>query len=183
MKISETSYSEGSFTYVMRTADLRDAAQLSKVRVKIDDETENMDRAKGEDFIDEHEFAKLILADERARRNLFLVAAVQDKIIGYSRCAGSELRRTTHRIEFGVCVLKDYWGHHVGTRLLDRSIAWADQQGIRKITLNVLETNTHAIALYKKMGFAVEGVLREDKKLSDGNYYSTMIMGRLNNCD
>jgi len=47
--------------------------------------------------------------------------------------------------------------------------------------LNVLETNTNAITLYKKMGFAVEGLLREDKKLSDGNYYSTIIMGRLNN--
>lgn len=46
--------------------------------------------------------------------------------------------------------------------------------------LNVIETNEKAISLYQKNGFAVEGVLKKDKRLSDGNFYNTIVMGRLN---
>ncbi|GEM_PF-6958597 len=47
--------------------------------------------------------------------------------------------------------------------------------------LNVLETNDKAIMLYQKYGFEVEGILKKDKLLSDGNYYHTIIMSRLKN--
>jgi RimJ/RimL family protein N-acetyltransferase len=138
-----------------------------------------MDRESGEAFMDEAEFAQLIQEDEDAVRNLFLVSVVGDQIVGYSRCEGSTLKRLAHKVEFGVCVLSDYWGHQVGTNLLTQSISWADQQGIEKVSLKVLETNTKAIALYQKMGFEVEGILKKDKKLSDGNYYNTIIMGKI----
>ena len=74
--------------------------------------------------------------------------------------------------------LKEFWGYGIGKNLLKQSIAWADSTGITKITLNVLETNEKAIALYKKLGFAIEGTLRNDKILSDGKYYNTIVMGR-----
>jgi ribosomal protein S18 acetylase RimI-like enzyme len=44
----------------------------------------------------------------------------------------------------------------------------------------VLETNDKAIRLYQNYGFEVEGVLKKDKLLSDGNYYNTIVMGRFN---
>jgi len=44
--------------------------------------------------------------------------------------------------------------------------------------LNVLETKDKAIHLYKKLGFEIEGVLKKDKRLSDGNYYNIIVMGR-----
>lgn len=46
------------------------------------------------------------------------------------------------------------------------------------MTLQVLETNEAAIHLYEKLGFEIEGVLKKDKLLSDGNYYNTLMMGR-----
>jgi len=36
-----------------------------------------------------------------------------------------------------------------------------------------------AIELYRKNGFEVEGVLKDDKYLSDGKYYNTVMMGRV----
>lgn len=83
-----------------------------------------------------------------------------------------------HKVEFGVGVLKDYWGCGIGKNLLKESITWADSNGIKKITLNVLETNEKAIKLYEKSGFMIEGILKNDKILSDGNYYHTIVMGR-----
>lgn len=90
------------------------------------------------------------------------------------------MKRFAHKVEFGVCILKDYWGFCIGTNLLKESIAWADSNGINKITLNVLETNDTAINPYKKFGFKIEGILENDKILSDGQYYSTVVMGRFN---
>lgn len=151
---------------------------MSAVRLQIDGETEYLDREKGEAFIDAPGFEQLIQNDAEKRTNLFLVAVAHERIVGFSRCEGNSLKRFSHKIEFGVCVLKEFWGYGIGKNLLKESIAWADSNGIKKITLRVLETNEKAIALYKNLGFEIEGILKNDKILSDGNYYNTILMGR-----
>lgn len=165
--------------YLVRSATIKDAKNLSEVRLQIDGETENLDREQGEAYIDEAGFEQMITIDSVSERNLFLVAEVEGRIAGFSRCEGSELKRTSHKIEFGIGVLKEYWGYGIGKNLLAESLIWADANEITKITLNVLEANQKAIELYKKFGFEVEGILKNDKRLSDGNYYHTVMMGRL----
>lgn len=167
--------------YIIRSASKEDAKSLSEVRLQIDSETENMDREKGEAFIDEAGFVQVIKVDTESENNLFLVSEVNERIVGFSRCEGNNLKRTSHKVEFGVCVLEEYWGYGIGQNLLKETIDWADTNKIKKINLNVLETNEKAINLYKKYGFEVEGVLKKDKLLSDGNFYNTVIMGRF--CD
>lgn len=178
MRINSKEYESDHFSHIIRTAIEKDAKDLSEVRLQVDGETENLDREKGEAYIDESGFKQLIKDDIEGSRNLFLVAEVNERIVGFSRCEGTSLKRTSHRVEFGVCVLKEYWGYGIGKNLLNESIHWADSNQIKKITLNVLETNDKAIELYKKYGFEVEGILKKDKVLSDGNYYNTILMGR-----
>ena len=139
-----------------------------------------MDREQGEAYIDEEGFKRLIKEDTEKSHNLFLVCEVNGKIVGFSRCEGNELKRIAHKVEFGVGIFKDFWGYGIGTNLLKESIRWADANNIKKMTLNVLETNEKAIMLYEKLGFEQEGVLKNDKLLSDGNYYHTIVMGRFN---
>ncbi|WP_260631635.1 GNAT family N-acetyltransferase [Neobacillus niacini] len=158
----------------------QDAKSLSEVRLQIDGETENLDREQGEAYIDETDFKKIIKEDSERVHNLFLVAEVHDRIVGFSRCEGNQLTRTSHKVEFGVCVLKEFWGYGIGKKFLEESVQWADANGIKKMNLNVLETNDKAIKLYQKYGFEVEGILKKDKRLSDGNYYNTVLMGRFN---
>ncbi|HGH7175865.1 TPA: N-acetyltransferase family protein [Bacillus wiedmannii] len=164
--------------YTIRSAVETDAEQLSKIRVQIDGETENMDREAGEGFIDKVGFQKIIKTDSEETKNLFLVAEVDKRIVGFSRCEGSNLKRLTHKVEFGVCILREFWGYRIGKSLLQQSIQWADENEVKKISLQVLETNEAAIQLYKKLGFEVEGILKHDKRLSDGKYYNTVVMGR-----
>lgn len=111
-------------------------------------------------------------------KNLFLVAEVHNRIVGFSRCEGSNLKRLSHKVEFGVCILREFWGYGMGKSLLQQSIQWADENEVKKISLQVLETNEKAIQLYKKLGLEVEGILKNDKKLLDGKYYNTVVMGR-----
>ncbi|MGM7680727.1 GNAT family N-acetyltransferase [Cytobacillus sp. Hm23] len=178
MIISKQEFCEKGLHYTIRSADVQDAQELSELRLQIDGETENLDREKGEAFIDSSGFEEIIKTDSEKERNLFLVAETRNQIVGFARCEGVYLRRFAHKVEFGVGVLKGFWGHSIGKNLLNESIKWADANSIKKMTLNVLEYNEKAVNLYKKLGFVVEGVLINDKMLSDGKYYNTIIMGR-----
>lgn len=180
MRINPKEFYIRNLRYIIRSAIEKDAKNLSEVRLQIDGETENLDREQGEAYIDESGFKQLIKEDTESVSNLFLVAEVNERIVGFSRCEGYKLKRMSHKVEFGVCVLKEYWGYGIGENLLKESIHWADSNDIKKITLNVLETNDKAIRLYEKYGFEVEGILKNDKILSDGNYYNTILMGRFN---
>ncbi|WP_341347491.1 GNAT family N-acetyltransferase [Paenibacillus sp. FSL H3-0469] len=179
MIIDAQEYKNKGLRYMVRSAVPQDAPQLSALRLKVDGETENLDRVQGEGFIDPEGFRSLIAADTASSTNLFLVAEVQDRLAGFARCEGSPLRRLAHLAEFGVGVLQEFWGYGIGRSLLEQSISWAEAIGLEKLSLKVLEGNDKAIRLYESLGFEVEGVLRRDKLLADGQFYSTIVMGRL----
>lgn len=168
-----------SLTWVLRCPTKNDAIELSELRVKIDGETENLDRESGECLLTPEDFTTLIHDDSIAEKAIFLLAEAEGKIVGFARCVGSKLTRFRHKAEFGICILKEYWGHGIGRMLLENILAWADNSGIEKISLNVVQTNTKAIQLYQKYGFVEEGLLIKDRIHRDGNYYNTVIMGRL----
>jgi len=180
MVIDKQKFEVNGMLYTIRSASIADAQELSALRVQIDGETENMDREPGEAFIDVPGFERIIQTDTESPRNLFLVAVAHNRIVGFSRCEGVNLKRFSHKLEFGVCVLKEFWGYGIGKNLLKQSIKWADAAGIKKMTLSVVETNEKAIDLYKRLGFEIEGILKNDRILADGNYYNAIIMGRFN---
>lgn len=179
MIINSQEFKVNELHYTIRSANIKDAQALSDVRLQLDGETENFDREPGEGFIDKQGFEKIIQEDIESPRNLCLVAVVDNRIVGFSRCAGSSLKRFAHKVDFGVGVLMEFWRYGIGKNLLKASIEWADTNDIKKMALTVVETNDKAILLYKKLGFEIEGVLKNDKLLSDGNYYHTIVMGRI----
>ncbi|MFQ3543848.1 GNAT family N-acetyltransferase [Halobacillus rhizosphaerae] len=178
MELQHKQFHNHEVEYWIRSAREEDAKRLSEIRLKIDGETENLDREQGEDYIDEKAFKQLIKEDAQRGNNLFLVSEVNGEIVGYSRCEGKVLKRSAHKAEFGLAILKAFWGLGIGGNLLRETVHWADEAGIKKVTLNVMETNDKAINLYKKFGFVIEGILKKDKQLSDGEFYNTVMMAR-----
>lgn len=168
-------------TWILRCPVNNDALELSIVRTKIDSETENLNREVGEDLLTQRDFEKLIHEDSIADRNLFLIAEFNGKILGFARCEGNTLSRFKHKAEFGICILKDYWGNGIGKVLLENILIWTENVGLKKISLNVVETNISAIKLYKQFGFNEEGLLKNDRIHRDGNYYNTVLMSKLFN--
>ncbi len=118
MYIHKQEYHSKRLSYIIRSAEETDAATLSALRLKIDGETEYMAREQGEGFIDEQGFKELNRTDSRMPRNVFLVAETEGIIVGFARCEGTYLKRSAHKVQFGVCVAKDYWGHGIGKHLL-----------------------------------------------------------------
>jgi RimJ/RimL family protein N-acetyltransferase len=58
-------------------------------------------------------------------------------------------------------------------------IEWAEAHpGIEKLTLGVFATNTRAIALYRKLGFAEEGRQPREVKFGPDDYVDLLLMYR-----
>ena len=108
----------------------------------------------------EEEFIENILMKNNA---LFIIAEVNGKVVGNLNFSGGPRQRTAHIGEFGVSVLKEYWGNGIGEELIKYLIDWSKNSSIiRKINLKVRTDNARGIQLYKKLGFLEEGILKRD---------------------
>jgi ribosomal protein S18 acetylase RimI-like enzyme len=83
-----------------------------------------------------------------------------------------------HRGVFGMGLLPQFRGQGIGTKLIRSALAASRAYGLRRVELTVREHNTGAIELYKKEGFAIEGVQR-DAVLVDGVYENVVCMAIL----
>lgn len=120
---------------------------------------------------------EILEAYAKADNKIFLVAEVDNEIIGCVTFAGGGRERTKHTGEFGISIRQKYWGQGIGTVLLNRLIIWAKDSGIvRKINLRVRSDNERGIKLYTKMGFVKEGLLTRDMH-TNGKFYDSLQMG------
>ncbi len=111
--------------------------------------------------------------------HLILVAEVNKKIVGILDFSNGHRLRIAHTGELGMSLEKAFRNKGIGTLLLKVLIDWAtENETIEKIGLCVHSNNERAIALYKKMGFEVEGIRKRELKYSDQLYIDTIVMGR-----
>lgn len=112
--------------------------------------------------------------------DLFLGVFDESKIIGqlYFRVQHPDHPWVQHIGEFGMTVLKDYWGQGIGTELLRQMEAFASSIGISRIEARVRTTNEQAIALYKKFGYQIEGT-RKMAALINGLFEDELHIAKL----
>lgn len=106
------------------------------------------------------------------------VAFVEDKIVGW--CDISSLHRPVfaHAGCLGIGVIDGYRGTGIGQALIKAALQKAKDIGLTRVELTVRENNLRAIALYKKFGFAIEG-LHPNAVRIDGIYENHISMGLL----
>lgn len=73
-----------------------------------------------------------------------------------------------HVASLAVAVDPEVRRQGVGLALLEGFVAWARARGVEKCTLSVLAHNAPAIALFRRAGFAPEGLRRGQFRLQDG---------------
>ncbi|HEX8927664.1 MAG TPA: GNAT family N-acetyltransferase, partial [Actinomycetota bacterium] len=79
----------------------------------------------------------------------------------------------------GMLVAPGWRGQGLGTALLRAGIAWARGVGAHKVALQVWPHNQAAIALYEKLGFQREGLLRRHYRRRNGELWDAVVMGLL----
>lgn len=115
----------------------------------------------------------------RAQNSLFLVAEIDDRIVGQLTLEGGKRRNVRHAAVLGITVASEWRGQGIGHRLMDHAIRWARESGIiMRIELHVFARNERAMRLYEEFGFVVEGRRRE-AVVRDGEYLDDLVMGLL----
>ena len=83
-----------------------------------------------------------------------------------------------HIVRLTIAVHPGFEERGIGHMLMSHLIDWARATStVEKIELNVRASNLRAIRLYQKLGFNVEGRIRNRVKLPNGSYVDDLEMG------
>lgn len=136
----------------IQKASVEDAAEILEYLKQVGAETDNLTfGAEGLPLTVEQE-ASYIAKLENSTDSVMLVAKDDGKIVG-SASLSRMPRRMSHRGDFAITVLKEYWNNGIGGQLLSAIINFAKQNSFDIIDLQVRSDNLHAIHLYEKYGF------------------------------
>jgi len=162
---------------LIRVAHRDDAEQLIEINLKIIEEKLYMLRQPGEATYTKEGEVKNIENLLNCEGTLYIVAQVENNVIGYLDFRNGGLKITKHAGSLSLYILKQSRGIGIGNHLLKALIEWAEKNSlIEKVTLNVFSTNERAQNLYKKLGFTEEGRCPKDMKLENGTYMDSVLM-------
>ncbi|MFC0190133.1 GNAT family N-acetyltransferase [Fictibacillus aquaticus] len=163
--------------YIVREAKRDDAQQIIEFYNKVGGESDFLSFGSDEFQRDHIEYGDYLENTRNEENSLILLALDGDDIISIATINSSQKVRTKHVGTLGIVVSKEHHGKGIGKKLMNDLIKWASGNGItKKITLVTREDNELAIALYKQLGFEIEGVLKRDTYIH-GVYYNTLVMG------
>ena len=112
-------------------------------------------------------------------RELELCAVVDGQIVATAGLeAVGRWEKVRHRAEFGISVLKAYWGMGIGRALTEACIDCARDAGYTHLELDVVADNASALALYRSLGFVEYG--RNPRGfLSRSGHWQELVLMRL----
>ncbi|MBV9229503.1 MAG: GNAT family N-acetyltransferase [Chloroflexi bacterium] len=155
-----------------------DAEQLLNLRRLVNGETQFMLREPDEmttTVAEQQEQIKQTLAKEN---QAIFVAEHDNQLVGYLNARGGPFKRNRHCVYIVIGILKAFTRQGIGTQLFIELERWARQQGLTRLELTVMTHNAAGIALYKKRGFEIEGMMRH-ALIVDGQYVDEYFMAKL----
>ncbi len=164
--------------YTIRQAEVGDAKSLIDFLDHVSKESANLTFGPGDLLPTLEKERSIIKSMIDSESSFFINALCNNRVIGNLGFNGGTRNRVKHCGEFGVSVLKEYWGNGVASALIAYMLKWAESASVTKINLRVREDNLTAIALYKNFGFEQEGILRREFKV-DHVYYDFIMMGKI----
>ena len=153
---------------MIRKAVPDDAERLLQLFKEVD-QSNVMLYGPGERQTRPEQIRKRITAVSEADTSVWLVEDIGGVLAGYILIEGSTLARVKHTIYLVIGISEAFRGQGIGTRLFKEMEKWAVEHAIHRVELTVLAHNESARALYRKMGFEVEGTKR-NSVLIDGRY-------------
>jgi RimJ/RimL family protein N-acetyltransferase len=106
-----------------------------------------------------------------------LVAKDRDQLVGLITGMRGDHPARRGVVEIGIGVRASHRSQGVGFSLMMALERWARETGCHRLSLRVVTRNSPAIALYRKAGFTIEGML-EATALLDGKRIDELQMGK-----
>ncbi|HEL1587297.1 TPA: GNAT family N-acetyltransferase [Streptococcus suis] len=113
-------------------------------------------------------------------RELCLLAKVGSEVIGAISVKSFRQFRISHIGTIFIAIKKEYWGHGIGSILLEEVSNWAKEVGLlSRLELTVQVRNQAAVHLYQKFGFEIEGTQKRGARTDEGEWLDLYYMGKL----
>ena len=107
-----------------------------------------------ENSYDPEQEARFLAEKTESPDEIELIALVDGELAGTAGIeAVGKKHKVRHRAEFGISVLRAYWGLGLGKALAAACIQCAKAAGYAQLELNVVAENGRALALYRSLGF------------------------------
>ncbi len=141
-------------TCILRNGDKPDGKEAFEVFNKTHEETDFLLTYPDENSFNAEEEGEFLKKKTESEREIELVAVIDGKIVGLAGIETvGEKYKVRHRAEFGISILKEYWGLGIGKALTNACISCAEKAGYTQLELDVVSDNKAAVSLYKSFGF------------------------------
>ncbi|MGL5718705.1 MAG: GNAT family N-acetyltransferase [Paraclostridium sp.] len=119
----------------------------------------------------------MIKSANESDNNTMILATIDNKIVGIGTISSNQKKKGKHVGILGIVITKEHCDLGLGKIMMDYLIDWCKSNGITtKISLSVRKDNERGIALYKKCGFEIEGILKNETYI-DGEFFDIVAMG------
>lgn len=163
---------------IIRQIKSSDAENFIHLTGQVERESDYMLLEADERKITPEQQRQKIAAIEEDDNSTILVAEKENRLIGFLVGIGGNARRNKHAVYIVTGILNDYRWQGVGTKLFEALEIWAKEHQIHRLELTVVTHNEAGLALYKKMGFKIEGTKRHSLYIH-GEYADEYYMSRI----
>lgn len=145
-------------TAVLRNGEEADGEAALEVFRLTHEETDYLLSYPDEITMSDAEEGEYLKGKSVGENEIEILAVVDGRVVGTAGIdAVGNAYKLRHRAEFGVAILKEYWGLGLGKALTEAVVACARKAGYTQLELNVVSKNESAVALYSKLGFVEYG--------------------------
>ncbi len=130
-----------------------------------------------ENSYDPEQEAQFLEKIENSPDEVMILALTDGKIAGTAviEVVGRK-DKVRHRAEFGISILREYWGLGLGKALAEACIQCAREAGYEQLELNAVSGNERALSLYRNLGFEEFGRNPRGFKSRTGGYQEVVYM-------
>ena len=155
-----------------------DAEEFVHLTQRVEGSSEYMLWEAGERMIQPEQQRKMIESIEESGNSTIFVAENDNVLVGYLMAIGGNARRRKHSAYIVIGIVEDYRGQGVGRKLFNELEQWASNHNIQRLELTVVTRNEAGLALYKKIGFEIEGT-KKHSLFIDGEFVDEFYMSKL----
>ena len=143
---------------LLRNGDTADGAVVYDIFNATHEETDYLLSYSDENTFGPEQEAKFLEEKAKSPDEIEIVALIDGKVVGLAGIESvGKKYKIKHRADFGISILKEYWGLGLGKALTKACIACAKEAGYTQLELNVVAENEAAISLYRSLGFVEFG--------------------------
>ena len=162
---------------VLRSATAADAAAVLDCFIRTHRETDFLLTYPQEMTMTEEQEGEYLRTKEDSAGAVEILALVDGRTVGSAGIDAVGTRdKLKHRADFGISVIKEFWGLGIGRALLRGCVACAKEAGYAQLELSAVGENGRALALYESEGFVEYGRNPRGFRTHDGRWQELVLM-------